>query len=281
MEEKKMLDNLIESKKNSAENRRLGRYLLTTFVLVFTLALSGVLWSLFAKDFGVGSEDLELSNLVTPIPIIENKPEPEPLRRPENSQPNQTNNEISRQTNTQRIEETPLVPKDISVTPNTQLARPKGDFKITSGAETNYTGSLAERGSAKDETGFSDSTKTAQVEKPEITIPKPPPPIRKSETEVTKKPPTISGGVVNGKATSLPKPPYPPAARAVGAGGKVDVQVTIDENGSVVSAKAISGHPLLRDTAERAARNAKFSPTYLTDKRVKVSGLIVYNFTKN
>ncbi len=276
-----MLDNLIESKKNSAENKRLGKYLLTTFVLVFTLALSGVLWSLFAKDFGMGNEDLELSIVVAPIPIIENKPEPEPLRRPENSQPNQTNNEISRQTNTQRIEETPLKIGKISVTPNTQLARPKGDFKITSGAETNYIGSLAERGSAKDKTGFSDSTQTAQVEKREITIPKPPPPIKKPAAEETKKTIIVSDGVINGKATSLPKPPYPQAAKAVGASGKVDVQVTIDENGSVVSAKAISGHPLLRDSAERAARSAKFSPTYLSKQPVKVSGLIVYNFTKN
>lgn len=275
-----MLDNLIESKKNSAENKRLGRYLLTTFVLVFSLALSGVLWSLFAKDFGMGSEDLELADMVAPIPIVDNKPVPEQIHKPDKSQQTSAKNETTRQTNTQRIEETPLVPKDISVTPNTVKARPSGDFKITKGAETDYVGSR-ERGPANDITGFSNPNQTTQTEKPEITIPKPPPPIRKSEPEETKKTVIVSGNVVNGKATSLPKPPYPQAARAVGASGKVDVQVMIDETGSVVSAKAISGHPLLRDAAERAARSAKFSPTYLTKQAVKVSGLIVYNFTKN
>jgi len=89
---------------------------------------------------------------------------------------------------------------------------------------------------------------------------------------------TISGGVLNGKATDLPKPPYPSAARAVRASGAVNVKVTVDENGSVVSASAISGHPLLRASAEQAARSAKFSPQILGGKPVKVSGIIVYNF---
>ena len=40
---------------------------------------------------------------------------------------------------------------------------------------------------------------------------------------------TISKGVVNGSAVSLPKPDYPAAAKAVRAGGAVNVQVTIDE----------------------------------------------------
>ena len=88
----------------------------------------------------------------------------------------------------------------------------------------------------------------------------------------------ISGGVLNGKATSLPKPPYPAAAKAVRAGGPVSVQVTIDENGSVISASATSGHPLLRQAAESAARGARFSPTTLSGQKVKVTGVITYNF---
>lgn len=89
---------------------------------------------------------------------------------------------------------------------------------------------------------------------------------------------TISGGVLNGKATSLPKPPYPPAAKAVKASGSVTVQVLIDEQGNVVTATAVSGHPLLRAAAASAARSAKFSPTLLSGKPVKVSGVITYNF---
>jgi TonB family protein len=94
-------------------------------------------------------------------------------------------------------------------------------------------------------------------------------------------PTTISGGVVNGKAVNLPKPPYPPAARALRASGVVNVQVLIDENGRVVSAQAVSGHPLLRGAAESAARQARFNPTMLSNQPVKVSGTIVYNFNIN
>lgn len=89
---------------------------------------------------------------------------------------------------------------------------------------------------------------------------------------------TISGGVVNGKATSLVKPAYPAAARAVRASGSVNVQVTIDEEGSVIAASAVSGHPLLRAAAVEAARASKFAPTRLSGQPVKVTGVIVYNF---
>lgn len=91
-------------------------------------------------------------------------------------------------------------------------------------------------------------------------------------------PKTISGGVLNSKAVNLVTPSFPAAARAVGAGGAVTVQVTIDEEGNVVSAVAVSGHPLLRQASEKAARESKFTPTLLQGQPVKVTGIIVYNF---
>lgn len=97
-----------------------------------------------------------------------------------------------------------------------------------------------------------------------------------AQTETTGK--KISVGVLNGKALSLPKPAYPAAARAVNASGAVNVQVMIDEQGNVVSADAVSGHPLLRATAIKAALESKFSPTALQGQPVKVTGVIVYNF---
>ena len=87
-----------------------------------------------------------------------------------------------------------------------------------------------------------------------------------------------STGVLNDKATSLPQPAYPPAARAVKASGTVEVKVTVDENGKVTEASAVSGHPLLRAAAEAAARNAKFPPSTISGKPVKVIGIINYNF---
>lgn len=88
----------------------------------------------------------------------------------------------------------------------------------------------------------------------------------------------ISGGVLNGKAVSLPKPPYPAIAKAAHASGTVVVQVTVDEDGNVTSAKAVSGHPLLQAAATQAARQARFSPTVLAGKPVKVNGVLTYNF---
>ncbi len=114
---------------------------------------------------------------------------------------------------------------------------------------------------------------------PTPSTPTPPTPTPSTPNPTTPTPPKIvQGGVVNGKATSLVKPAYPPAAKAVGASGAVQVKVTIDENGNVVWASAMSGHPLLRPSAEAAARASKFSPTTLSGQKVKVVGVIVYNF---
>jgi TonB family protein len=84
--------------------------------------------------------------------------------------------------------------------------------------------------------------------------------------------------VLNGKAILLPNPEYPPAAKAVKATGVVMVQVTVDENGDVISAAAVSGHPLLRSAAMSAAREAKFEPTYVNGSAVNVTGHLTYNF---
>lgn len=98
----------------------------------------------------------------------------------------------------------------------------------------------------------------------------PPPP-----QKITK----ITMGVINERATSLPKPAYPAAAKAAKASGSVNVEITYDENGNVISAKAVSGHPLLQAAAVEAARLAKFKPTLVSGQPVKVSGVLVYNFS--
>lgn len=88
----------------------------------------------------------------------------------------------------------------------------------------------------------------------------------------------IEGGVLNGKAISLPKPDYPPRARAAHVAGTVVVQITIDEEGNVIFARAVSGHPLLQEAAVLAATQAKFPPTRLSGQPVKVKGVLAYNF---
>jgi TonB family protein len=88
----------------------------------------------------------------------------------------------------------------------------------------------------------------------------------------------VMGGVMNGKAVSLPKPPYPEAARSQGVSGTVTVQVQIDETGAVIDACAISGSNLLWQVTEQAAYGARFSPTKLSGQPVRVTGVITYNF---
>jgi len=88
----------------------------------------------------------------------------------------------------------------------------------------------------------------------------------------------VSGGVLNGKAISKPAPVYPPIAKAARAEGTVAVQILVNEDGDVISATAVSGHPLLQAAAVAAARQAKLSPTRLNGTPVKVSGTLTYNF---
>lgn len=88
----------------------------------------------------------------------------------------------------------------------------------------------------------------------------------------------LADGALNGRAISLPVPAYPPIARAAHATGTVEVRVLIDEQGVVVSAASISGHPLLQAAAVAAARHASFAPTLVDNKPVKVAGVIKYTF---
>jgi TonB family protein len=88
----------------------------------------------------------------------------------------------------------------------------------------------------------------------------------------------IDLGVVNGRAISLPRPEYSSMARGARAAGSVTVFVTIDETGKVVAARAITGHPLLREASEAAAREARFKPTMVSGQPIKVTGIITYSF---
>jgi hypothetical protein len=111
----------------------------------------------------------------------------------------------------------------------------------------------------------------------------------------------ISGGVLNGKATSLPKPPYPKNLSqdgksvftmrgtklktikepvAVGENESVTVKVIVDETGKVIFAGAIAGNEAFYESAESAAKAARFPPTLQNGKPVQVSGNLVYNFKR-
>lgn len=87
-----------------------------------------------------------------------------------------------------------------------------------------------------------------------------------------------TGNIGGALAILLPKPAFPVEARETGAEGKVKVEITIDESGSVIAAKAVSGHPTLFDAARNAALKSKFSVPKSGGQGTKVSGFITYNF---
>ncbi len=46
----------------------------------------------------------------------------------------------------------------------------------------------------------------------------------------------------------------------------------------MISAKAVDGHPDLRQASEDAALRSEFTPVKLAGQPVKVTGVIIYNF---
>jgi protein TonB len=268
-----MLDQLVESKSNSKDNKRRSEFIVTVLVIMVVGLISSWTYSLFAKDFGMGSDDLALTTLVAPVPVPDEAP---PEKQPEKPQQKQPDVDV-RKDLIQNMDMSPKIPDKISTEQN-KVKAIRDDRYTKIGNEDLNTGAKIDPGVARQvDSGStaglnSTSTGTAPTGGDE------PPPPPKAKPSPPPAPKTVSGGVLNGKATSLPKPPYPPAARAVRAGGAVSVQVLISESGSVISASAVSGHPLLRAAAEAAARGARFSPTMLSGQPVKVSGVITYNF---
>ena len=206
--------------------------------------------------------ELELTTLVAPVPVPQAQKEVEVKQEAKPTKPEQ-NVDVRRELIAD-VTRTELVPKEVSAKAS--------DVPPVRRGVTTVLGCSDSSSSAPMPAGPGSGTVTTAPSG--VQIEEPPPPA------ATPTPPRapISGGVLNGKAISLPKPQYPAIARAAHAAGTVVVQVLIDENGSVVSAKALSGHPLLQAVAVSAARQARFSPTKLSGQPVKVTGVIQYNF---
>jgi len=266
-----MFDKLIESDTAGAEFKNRSRYFMVSTIVVGILFLTAVVYSLYASEVGLGEVNFDIAELLAPVDAID----PEPKAHPE--PPNQANAHQSeipiRTTNMARPDEYQFVPDKPSSERNNETSRPVGRF-IFDPRGTNSDG-IGSAPSGSPVTGQSGSGSMGPVPDSDLDEVKSTPPPLKIKPPVKT---TVSEGVINGKATYLPIPPYPPPAKAVGAYGTVHVQVTISEDGRVISAKAVSGHPFLRTPAEKSAWNARFSPTYLSRVPVKVTGVIVYNF---
>lgn len=269
-----MFDVLVETNGSRADARGRRKYFAISALLVGALFLSAVIVSIYAADFDIGG-DLDMARMlvaqIEPPERVTEEPQP---RQPAAASTSPSNRLPQRTESIARIDEQQDAPDSVSTVVNKIPPRPLGAYEISDrNVGLNYTGTT--RGSDRSgsaETGSSSAELTRPV--PERVESKPPPPAIKKPTA------PISKGVITGEAIYLPKPQYPATAIAVNAQGDVSIQVLIDEEGRVISAKPVSGHPLLRAAATGAARSAKFRPTLLSNQPVKVTGVIVYKFTR-
>jgi periplasmic protein TonB len=259
-----MFDNLVESSSHKDDIARKGSFIGITAliygVLIMAFFVAGIYW----YDAHLGQMELELTTLVAPVPVPQAQKQPEQKQEVKQVKPDQ--NVDVRKELIASVDRTELVPKEVSAKASDVPPVRRGVTTIVGASDSNAQVAMP----SGPGTGIVGGGAPAKVNIAD----EPPPP------EVKPTPPRapISGGVLNGKAISLPKPAYPPIARAAHASGTVVVQVVIDENGNVISAKPLSGHPLLQAVAVGAARQARFSPTKLSGQPVKVTGVIQYNF---
>ena len=258
-----MFDNLVESSSHKDDITRKGSFIGVTALIYGVLMLAFFVAGIYWYDAKLGEMELELTTLVAPVPVPQQQKEPD---KPQEAKPQKVETNVDvRKELIADVTRTELVPKEVSAKASDVPPVRQGVTTIV--GNTNVTSSNAMPA------GPGSGTVVTAPAKVQIADEPPPP-------AATPTPPRapISGGVLNGKAISLPKPAYPPIARAAHAAGTVVVQVLIDENGNVVSAHAVSGHPLLQAAAVGAAKSARFSPTKLSGQPVKVTGVIQYNF---
>ena len=100
-----------------------------------------------------------------------------------------------------------------------------------------------------------------------------------TKVETTSKPAvSVENEALSARVISLPRPTYPPEAREAKVAGAVRVLTTVDEQGNVVEAEAISGSPMLQAAAVAAARQAKFEPLVNDGRPVRTKSVISYTF---
>ncbi|HEX2269475.1 MAG TPA: energy transducer TonB [Pyrinomonadaceae bacterium] len=266
-----MFTNLIESSSHAKEFKRRGSFLLfTTVTYAVLLVVMGVI-SVYAYDARLEAQTLEIVTLINPqdlVPEVQPQPAAQPQDRPRSGDNrNNESNVAVRIDPMVGVDRPEKVPDNISATPTTNPPIPNGLWRR--GNENSNTGvpagpRITPGGGEKELPG-----KPVELEEP-------PPP-----ADPPKPPKVVHKAVITSQALSLPKPNYPPLAKQMGIQGMVSVQVLIDESGRVISAKAVGGSPFLATEAQRAALQARFSPTVLNDQPVKVSGVITYNFQLN
>lgn len=271
-----MFDKLIESGSNTKDKKDRSSYFAVSTFLMSAALIAGLLVSIFGANYDIGNPNMDISQLLAPIET--KAPEPE-LQPKQESQPQNESRSTELPIRTkayQRIEETPKEVVPVATAPVDFKERPLGQFRIgDTNVDPQNVGGRTVGTSSGPSMGSGDGPGTSASS--ERSTP-PPPPIKKPEVNPNT---VVSLGAVNGRAIVLPKPAYPQTAKTMRVEGAVQVQITIEKDGSVISSKALGGHPMLRPVAENAARQAKFSPTTLSGTPVRATGIITFNFKLN
>ena len=258
-----MFENLVESGSHSEDIKRKGSFLLGFTAIYVVLIIAGLIAGILWAPAYIDQQTLELTALIAPVPVQQQQQQKQEAK-PEKM-------DVSKNVDVRReliadVSRADLVPKEVSAKASDVPPVRKGVVTMLGSGNTNAIAPVAP-GAGSGSIISTGPTRVDVADAPPPPPPKPTPP---------KAP--ISGGVLNGKAVRLVQPPYPAIARSARAAGQVRVQIVIDENGNVVSAAPVSGHPLLQGAAVAAARASKFTPTKLSGMPVKVSGVIIYNF---
>jgi protein TonB len=272
-----MFDSLVESGSHKDDLARKGSFFAGTLIIYAIVLAAIAIGSVFWYDAHLDSQNLELVTLVAPVPQAPAPEQKQPEKQQEAKPAASKEPQVSMRQEISVI--APVVKsQEVAKTTTKEVAR---NVPVVVG-DKNYDAppSSGPVGPIGPSTGGGGGGGGGNAVGPVVKVDNddPPPPPAPKPTPAPKPKTIISGGVLNGKAISKPQPPYPAIARAARASGTVTVQIVVDETGRVISAQAVSGHPLLQQAAVGAARGARFSPTLLSGQPVKVSGVITYNF---
>lgn len=79
-------------------------------------------------------------------------------------------------------------------------------------------------------------------------------------------------------AVTKPQPTYSPIARQMKIAGRVEIEVVVNEEGGVQSVKALTGNPMLTQSAVSAVEKWKFTPFTSDGKPVKAVCTLSFDF---
>ncbi len=256
-----MFDKLVESTKSKTSYRG-GRIFILTGLLYATLLTTLGVWTILGLNPGL-AESFDLIKLAPPVPV---GPPPPPTHQ------------LARALPQAAPSFRPAPPT--TVIPNPLTIPSLGPVTNVSVVNTGLPPGEYAPGSGNFVSGSLGNAVPPPPPAPELK-PKPTPEPTPELQPTPKVPHKVSEGVTQGLAIRRIAPAYPVIAKAAHASGPVQVQVLISEEGRVLVADVLKGHPLLRQAALEAARQWVFHPTLLSNVPVKVQGVLTFNFTLN